>query len=668
MINNNYEYLKFLQLIFVVLIFLFVYFFRFDIVGHFPSESLIDLHEISIENINASPTYSKKNSKNFPEFVLDNQLSVAFLREIDKSPNILFDERKNKLILNGPLHHNEYVLLEKILIQDNSENNIDFIFSSIMSYKFDAKQKFYSNPITEEYWASKGSSVLHHWMHLLDSSSVHYGTLLRSLSDYFSKFFNKNGPTLEVKIAWIILFFVAPLYSFIFLKLFNNHVLAYPLLLLKLYFFQKIGLFLLLLGPGFHWLRDLVILLTPILIIWLNNYYKKKIHNKKFTIIPYLKISTSLLLLFLLSISDQTFFSISLLSILIVFIVKNLQQIYLSLKQYIKYALVIIFIITATNYFFKIIPSTNLSYAINLFVDNNNLIVLNNDYILFLLKIATLITFYVFYLYLFEKDNFYGFYFSISSLMLIFYVLSMPDGFHLDKYLSLIIPTFFYMFLSLKNIIYILFSQFSFFDRIRNRNMDSLKIFIFLIYLATTFSLVFINMYQAYKYTKPNLSELSLYSMFDKKIYLNVKDLEINGKFIKANISGNLYKHLSSFPISQEYDFIISPFDKYISAIYKKSNGFGNVDLVRSSDTSLKVEKFKSLINSKTPSFVILDEKILDLNTEYLWPSTGYYGYLANSSKFDYKAQLRVSNLAQNLLDSCEHLNKNENWLLLKCF
>lgn len=666
MINNNYKYLKFFQLIFVVLIFLFVYFLRFDIVGHFPSESLVDLHEISIENTNSSPAYSNKNSTNFPEFVLDNQLSLAFLREIDKSPNILFDERKNKLILIGPLEFKEYVLLEKIFIQDNSENNVDF--SSIKSFKFDAKQKFYSNPITEEYWASKGSSVLHHWMHLLDTDSVHYGTLLRSLSDYISKYFEKNGPTLEVKISWIILFFITILYSFIFLKLFNNHVLAYPLLLLKIFFFQKIGLFVLLLGPGFHWLRDLVLLLTPILFIWLNNYYKNNIHNKKFTIIPYLKISTALLLFFLLSISDQTFFSISLLSILIVFFVKNLQQIYLSFKQYIKYALVVIFIITATNYFFKIIPSANLSYVINLFIDNNNLIVLNKDFILFLFKINILIVFYVFYLYSFEKDNFYGFYFSISSLLLIIYVISMPDRFHMDKYLSLIIPVFFYMLLSLKNIIYILFSQFSFFDKLINRSMDSLKIFIFLIYLATIFSLVFINMYQSYKHTKPNLSELSLYSMFDKKIYLNVKDLEINGKFIKANISDSLSKHISSFPISQKYDFIISPFDKYISAIYKKSNGFGNVDLVRSADTSLKVKKFKSLINSKNSSFVILDKNILDLNTQYLWASVGEYRYLANSSKFDLKAQLRVANLALNLLDSCENLNENENWLILKCF
>ena len=60
--------------------------------------------------------------------------------------------------------------------------------------------------------------------------------------------------------------------------------------------------------------------------------------------------------------------------------------------------------------------------------------------------------------------------------------------------------------------------------------------------------------------------------------YFRAASFTINGRVIRANMSEPLAEHLRAFPASTRFDFMLSPFDKYVTFLYDRTNGFSAPD------------------------------------------------------------------------------------------
>jgi hypothetical protein len=154
--------------------------------------------------------------------------------------------------------------------------------------------------------------------------------------------------------------------------------------------------------------------------------------------------------------------------------------------------------------------------------------------------------------------------------------------------------------------------------------------------------------------------------------YFRAASFTINGRVIRANISGRLADHLRAFPAATRFDFMVSPFDKYVTFLYDRTNGFSAPDLVAWLDSSGKLERtLRSTAGSERPVLVLLDEAILDVDPRFgVRESHSVLGSLHLASKLNLKGRLRASDLGAELMARCaveESARATKGWRLLRC-
>lgn len=93
----------------------------------------------------------------------------------------------------------------------------------------------------------------------------------------------RPGPTAFVKVAWILFGIIGVAYILLLHLLFpENPFIVTIALLFKIFLFLSLGQFYMLLAPGYHWFRDIIIILIPYLTIQLQNaYLNKNIYSKR---------------------------------------------------------------------------------------------------------------------------------------------------------------------------------------------------------------------------------------------------------------------------------------------------------------------------------------------------------------------------------------------------
>ncbi|MGA7965391.1 MAG: hypothetical protein WCB49_05830, partial [Gammaproteobacteria bacterium] len=125
--------------------------------------------------------------------------------------------------------------------------------------------------VTEGYWAAKGTSVLHHWVHLYDGSlrwtHAQYGYLVPTVASRLLEWSSALGPTRFVQVAWVLFALCGMAYIGLFFWLFRKYpYVALLALFFKVAVFFRLGDFALLLAPGYHWFRELVVLTGGVLL------------------------------------------------------------------------------------------------------------------------------------------------------------------------------------------------------------------------------------------------------------------------------------------------------------------------------------------------------------------------------------------------------------------
>jgi hypothetical protein len=145
----------------------------------------------------------------------------------------------------------------------------------------------------------------------------------------------------------------------------------------------------------------------------------------------------------------------------------------------------------------------------------------------------------------------------------------------------------------------------------------------------------------------------------------------INNKIIEADMSYELAEHLKSFPAEYQPDLIISNYDKYISFLYNKRNGFKDPDLVAWMDSQERLEEATQLaLGSPNEIKIILDLKALNPGVlASLFSSHITYGLLSPASSLNVKGRLRLAELSSKLLSACSPIQKNNTnyWILISC-
>ncbi|MGA7802126.1 MAG: hypothetical protein WCC36_15080, partial [Gammaproteobacteria bacterium] len=153
--------------------------------------------------------------------------------------------------------------------------------------------------------------------------------------------------------------------------------------------------------------------------------------------------------------------------------------------------------------------------------------------------------------------------------------------------------------------------------------------------------------------------------------YFRAKDYSINNRLIRADMSKSLAEHLRRFPKQQHFKYIVSPYDKYVTFLYDRENGFDSPDLVAWLDSSEKVvEAIHMIMQSKTPADVLIDPAITYVDTRIgIKESHAVLGALDMGSKLNIKGRLRAAEVGRALLKGCRRVDdlKGEDWIHLRC-
>lgn len=714
---------KYLVFFFLLFNLTFVYFYEYESVGKFPAESLDSIvKESALNNILCLPISDISLFKNLPllptQSIFEDRNDLRILNADCKdyinyfnnifytedylpSLNISIDKNHNKIIKyfkknikNSDIYYSKLNSSMVSLDQLNIEN-IKFLWDMVLAGKI-SKLDLYNfkyqsckvykvcQPnmtdigITEAYWASKGTNVLHHWVHMYEATAsglnkhAQYGYLLPSISKKISELYSleKNGPTQFVQITWIILFLITLIYTSIFIYIFKENInLALIFIFIKIYLFSRLGEFVLQLAPGYHWLRDLILIASPLIFITIIN--KSRINNT-------FKIILIFLFFLFFFYLDSVFTFISIICLLITFLIqpKNIEFIinfyrknsyFKLIKKSKKYIAITFFLFLLSlfyiSYFFL---GTKLEYILDKFINGNAQLIYMSYFHFRIISLVIFIS--IMYLIVsshskLPRKQIYE-YFALLAIFCSSYFVITPDDSHLIKTLEYSLPIFLIYIISIKD--YILFNNR---EKISKQLMHKFNTIALPIIILILTVLIIKNI------ISPSPSfERRIVDKFNQSYTKPVKYI-INNKIIYANLSEKAATHIKSYPHDPNVDFIISPFDKYINFLYDKNNGLGSPDLISFLDSNNKIKKVINTINKNTgqnhKSVIIVDAFIYNIDSRYsIRKSHSILGSLYLASRINLEGRIRARDLAEKIKNnnSCKILDKSSpSWIFIQC-
>jgi hypothetical protein len=512
----------------------------------------------------------------------------------------------------------------------------------------------YSNSdygVTELYWAGKGVSILHHWAYLYDGALLNeerksqYGNIIPILSSLISKNLSNQKFAIDnfVKVSLLIFYFCTIIYFILFWTAFKGSANLYVIcifLLFKTYFFIKLGIFAILLAPGYHWFRELVCLII---------FFSYLLVSNKSLLLKIL----ALLLILLSYLIDPAFSTIAFLSLIASEIIWNISNIRRKLLL-LFYSIIII----TVGFIFQKNNIINLYHSI---FEVYEIYGKNKNYN-FAASLIIFISLLTLYFNTHNKYNRYYNYFCIFSVLSSIYYFVNPDYFHFIKFIEYSVPmllVFFVVIFNLHNVYFL--NKFnllkSYCGGLYIKKLSNISYLVFII-LLTLFFIKTINKTPADWILRTiDSSGESFYSS---------QNFLINDRSINANFSPELYTHLKNFPNNITYDYIISRNDKYILFLYDRTNNLGNIDLLASINDQMVEDYFKRIKLNK--SIIILDENnfYIDALSEF----KANHPVLGNSVSVSYlqlKKQFYLLRLSRLVKSECVMIGAEGKWGVYDC-
>lgn len=579
------------------------------------------------------------------------------------SDSLYFSERTHKIIAIDAIDKTDAGILWMLALQHSVPAN------DLAGFK--EKARLYYPPcnvpvadrgVTEGYWAAKGTSVLHHWVHLYEATEpgdpklVQYGYLVPWMAKAALEGTSTLGPTNFVRAAWVLFAVCGLLYIFIFLKIFPRHrYLAIAGLLIKIICFLNIGKYILVLAPGFHWFRELVFISVALISVTAIRQFAgggRSVSRARAT-----GLFAGAAACYLL---DPLFFMISATCFLAAFCWSRWDITIAVMRLRKKLFLSGVFAAIAAAIAIGMTQSDKFLYIIDK--------LMHGDYGLFgftplfysVVAGICLVAAIVIALTCNRRNQYLLIYFSFLTLVSSLYFFITPDHFHFMKFIEYATPLGIALVVSLEPCFRgRLFSSPPALSPLRKIAPWGL-----LLMLTAMSLVVFIR--------KPGGVELRLTDSFDAP-YVVSRHHEINNRMIDADMPEELAEHLRMFPREKHIDFIVSPYDKYIAFLYDVRNGFADPDLAVWLDSNERLdETIQQTAAAAAPVDVLVDDAALSFDPRMgLKASHSWLGPLQKASKIYVKDRLRTVELATTLLRQCTKTDANDppkgGWQRVRC-
>jgi hypothetical protein len=504
--------------------------------------------------------------------------------------------------------------------------------------------------VTEYYWATKGTAVLHHWAFLYDATvsdgkPVHaqYGYLVAKLAQYFARSY-EPGPTGFVRCAWILFCLLGVVYSFAFLTIFRrNFAIAVLGLSWQIALYASVGAFSLLLAPGYHWSRELVVVMPALFLVAVER------RNGKSRIGVYIALA---LLLFVLAVAlDPTFAIVSLFCLGLAFATTYWRTIRSTARARPALFVAVLIAVLGVLVAGLIADASNIVYIASM---TSNFLAAalaerSRDVTLtFNLLCAAL----VIGLCAWRRLSTTAAYFGFISIVSYEYFVITPDQFHWQKYQEFVVP----IFVALLIAAYSWLASWNYFAK-GKRFVDGA------ILLTAIFLLL--ASYRSVTEMPPNW-ELRVYDSVGAPYFSSVP-VEINGRMIDANINQDTIDRLKTFPAAEPKNLIVSPLDKYILFLYDQHNGFPVIDETAWMDNDSKLANMETFVADRH-AVVVIDTQEFEVNpTAGLLSTNPVMGAANSQSILSMNSRIRMSEFAAFLAAHCTLQSTVSSWQTLHC-
>lgn len=649
----------------IVLLFLSPYVSLLPFVGSFPAEDAREVLPGSylVEALclpeRGDPATQPVSTPAPPALKVEQGLAPMPRGLFEKSRSFYFSERTGKVIaLDDDFDEGEVGKLWMLETQRSvSRKALLSFLAEADRYYVPCGHPAIDRGLTEGYWATKGASVLHHWVHLYEgglsgSAHVQYGYALPWSVHRILEASGSLGPTSFVRLSWFAFAACGLAYIALFLHLFRSHPwLALAALIVKIHFFVRIGPFALLLAPGFHWYRELVLVALPALLAPVASSWSAGGWRSAW---PRLLAAGAGLLACLLL--EPTFFLVAVLCALLALLWGNFGRIADFTRAHRRAFLILLLALAAALLALVILESSNLAYIAQK-LRGDDLVTPEAKYLKRTLAVCAAAVVFLLFLRGRPQTVLQG-YFALVALFSSLYYLITPDVFHFYKFGEYMIP----FTVGLVGLVI---------DRYGGWVTSHVALPRRSLAVAGALGFVALAVMTAGRLrTPPAEWERRIKDSFGAP-YFKAAPFTINGRLIRADMSERLAEHLREFPAATRFDFLLTPFDKYVTFLYDRTSGFGAPDVIAWLDSSAKLARALRLTaGSDRPVRVLLDEAVLDVDTRAgIQASHPVLGSLHLASKLNLKARLRAAELAAELLARCteEERPGAKGWRLLRC-
>jgi hypothetical protein len=650
----------------VVFVFLSPYVTLFPFVGSFPAEDVREslpgsyFAEALCLPERSGPDAPQERPPSPPALRVEQGLAPIPKGLFERSSSLYFSERTGEIVALDAIAEEDANKLWMLETQRSVPRARLESFLEDSDWYYDGcKVPRIDRGITEGYWATKGASVLHHWVHLYEGSlggSVHgqYGYAIPWGVRKVLEWSSSVGPTDFVRLSWVVFAACGLAYLAVFLLVFRDHPrLALLALGLKLLFFSRIGGFALLLAPGFHWYRELVLVAVGALLQWAASSWSAMGPRRGWWRL--VAMGAALLVCFLV---EPTFFLVAVSCAVLAVLWGHQRAVvdYIKAKADGRYLLVLLAILATAVIAVVALQGSKLAY-VSQKLRGDDLVLPAAKYVT--RTLVTCAASFGFLVVLRGRPQLvvHG-YFALVALVASLYYFVTPDSFHFYKFAEYAVP----FGVALAGFVV---------DRHGGWARSHFALPRRWLTGATATGLVALAMIASGNLRKtPVQWERRLRDSFGVP-YFQAAPFTINGRMIRANISERLAEHLRAFPAAAQVDFMVSPFDKYVTFLYDRTNGFSAPDLVAWLDSSGKLERsLRSTAGSDRPVLVLLDEATLDVDPRFgVREGHSVLGSLHLASKLNLKGRLRAADLGAELMARCavDERGGSKRWRLLRC-
>lgn len=648
----------------IVVLFLSPYVTLFPFVGSFPAE---DVREHLPRSYFAGalclpeqgdPATQRGSAPPPPALTVEQGLAPVPRGILESSSSLYFSERTGEIVALDRVEQGDESTLWMLEAQRSvSRPHLISFLDESRRYYARCEAPIIDRGITEGYWAAKGSSVLHHWVHLYEgglggSVRAQYGYAIPRSVRAILEWSSSLGPTSFVRLSWVVFAACGLAYFAIFLHLFRDHPwLARAALLLKVFFFTRVGGFALLLAPGYHWHRELVLVAVPAILLAAASKWSVVGSRRGWPSLVAAGAGLSVCALI-----EPMFFMVAGFSAVVALTWGN----YAAIADYARAnrrRVLVLVILAAAVVGVVALQSGSLAYVTQK-LRGDDLVVPTAKYASRTLAVCAAAVGFLLVLRGRPHDVLQG-YVALVAMSSSLYYFVTPDAFHFYKFSEYAVP----FGVALAGFVV-------------DRCGDWVRSHLALprSWVAGGAAVGFVALAAM---TTGNLRATP--SQWERRIedsfgapYFRAASFTINGRVIRANLSERLAEHLRAFPASTPFDFMVSPFDKYVTFLYDRTNGFRAPDLLGWLQSQGKLEgALRRTAGSDRPVLVLLDESTLDVDARLgIKGSHPVLGPIHLASKINLKARLRASELAAELMARCEvdvSHGATKGWRLLRC-